>query len=60
MTLLLQHNQTILNTFNSFHPKLNFTVKVGDDHLDFLDVILMNNEQSLIFYWYYKFTFLNF
>jgi len=44
--------EVILNTFNSFHRKLNFTVEIEGDRLDFLNVTLINKEQSLIFDWY--------
>lgn len=48
----------ILNVFNSFHSRLQFTMEIGDDNkLDFLDVTLILNNNRLTFDWYHKPTF---
>jgi len=46
-----------LNTFNSLHPKLQFTLEIGGKKLNFLDVTLINNKWKLEFDWYKKPTF---
>jgi len=46
-----------LSTFNSFHPRMQFTIEIGGDKLNFLDVILINNNNKLEFDWYRKPTF---
>ena len=47
-----------LNTFNSIHPRLQFTIEIGnDDRLNFLDVTLILNKKRIIFDWYHKPSF---
>jgi len=46
-----------LNTFNSLHPRLQFTLEIGGNKLNFLDVTLINNKGKLEFDWYKKSTF---
>ena len=48
---------TILNTFNSYHPRLKFTVEVGGDQINFLDITIIRRNGSLIYDWYQKPTF---
>jgi len=31
----------LLNTFNSFHSRLKFTMKVGDSQLNFLELVII-------------------
>ncbi|XP_072763715.1 uncharacterized protein [Anoplolepis gracilipes] len=47
-----------LNTFNSQHDRLQFTIEVEKDHkIDFLDIIFMTENNILTFDWYHKLTF---
>jgi len=39
----------IVNTFNSFHPRLQFTLEVGGDKLNFLDVTIVKLNGNLEF-----------
>ncbi|XP_024891068.1 uncharacterized protein LOC112466939, partial [Temnothorax curvispinosus] len=34
---------SVLQTFNSFHPRLQFTIEIGDRKLHFLDTTIINN-----------------
>jgi len=47
----------IVNTFNSFHPRLQFTLEVGGDSLNFLDVTIVKLNGDLEFDWFHKPTF---
>jgi len=47
----------LLHTFNSFHPRLSFTMEVGGNTLNFLDVSLLKRDGYLIFDWFQKPTF---
>jgi len=47
----------IVNTFNSFHPRLQFTLEVGGDSLNFLDVTIVKLNGNLEFDWFHKPTF---
>jgi len=47
----------ILNKFNSFHSRLSFTMEIGGDRLNFLDLTLLKEKGSLISNWYQKPTF---
>ncbi|XP_071578466.1 uncharacterized protein [Temnothorax nylanderi] len=52
---LLQHT---LDIFNSFHPRLKFTIEIGeDDKLNFLEITMMLNNNRLTFDWFHKPTF---
>jgi len=55
---------TLLSKFNSYHPRLKFTLEIGGDVLNFLDLTIIRREGRLIFNWYRKPTcsgrFLNF
>lgn len=49
---------TILNIFNSFHPKLQFTVEMEDNcKIPFLDILLIREQNVIITDWYHKPTF---
>jgi len=51
--LLLSPFLTIyMNKFNSFHPRLKFTIEIGGDVINFLDVTLIKRDGKLIFNWY--------
>lgn len=48
----------VLHTFNKFHPRLQFTMEVGiDNRLNFLDVIMIIQNNFISFDWYHKNTF---
>jgi len=57
--LAIPHNKTteLLDTFNSFHPRLKFTIEIGGNKLDFLDVTVYNENNLLEFDIYRKPTF---
>jgi len=44
---------TIVDKFNAHHPRLQFTVEIGGDRINFIDTIIKNNNK-LIFDWYHK------
>jgi len=47
----------LLNIFNSFHPRIQFTMEIGGTKLDFLDVTIINNKNKIEFDWFHKPTF---
>jgi len=49
--------QDLLCAFNSFHPRLSFTMEIGGNNLDFLDLTLIKINGRLISNWYEKPTF---
>jgi len=57
MTILPSSVTEILRVFNGYHPRLQFTVEMGGDFLNFLDVIIIKNNNSIEFDWYHKPTF---
>ncbi|XP_071573294.1 uncharacterized protein [Temnothorax nylanderi] len=47
-----------LEIFNSFHPRLQFTMEIGvDDRLNFLEVTIIRSKNHLLFDWFHKPTF---
>jgi len=48
----------LLQRFNSFHPRLQFTVEIGGEKLDYLDATISISKNQFVFYWYRKLTFL--
>jgi len=46
-----------LNAFTSLHNRLQFTLETGGKRLNFLDMIIINNEGTIEFDWYKKPTF---
>jgi len=46
----------VLDVFNSFHPRLQFTIERGGNNLNFLDVMITNNNNVLCleFDWHKK------
>ncbi|XP_025264609.1 uncharacterized protein LOC112637982 [Camponotus floridanus] len=49
---------TILNTFNSFHTRMQFTMEEGvDNRLNFLDVTIILEHGLIYFNWFHKPTF---
>jgi len=57
MAVLSNMIDFILTTFNSFHPRLQFTLKVGSNSINFLDVTIINNNNCLELDWNHKPTF---
>jgi len=58
MAVPRQKSQVVLDTFNSLHPRLQYTMEIGGKKLNFLDVtIMMNNKNGLEFDLYRKPTF---
>jgi len=47
----------LLNIFNSFHPRIQFTMEIGGNILNFLDVTLIKNNNKIEFDWFHKPTF---
>jgi len=47
----------LLNNFNSFQPRLKFTIEIGRTSLNFLELKIINRDDQLIFDWYHKPTF---
>lgn len=48
----------LLSVFNSFHPRLQFTIELENEgKLPFLDVLLIRKENSILTNWYHKPTF---
>ena len=39
----------ILDKFNSFHPRLQFTIEIGNERLNFLDTTIILNEKTVEF-----------
>ncbi|XP_018361292.1 PREDICTED: uncharacterized protein LOC108760021 [Trachymyrmex cornetzi] len=56
MGIPCEKTSEILNIFNSFHPRLQFTMEIGGSELNFLDITIIKNER-LEFDWYHKPTF---
>lgn len=52
------HIPVILNTFNSLHKRLNFTIEIASNNiLNFLDTSIIVNNNLIEFNWYRKPTF---
>lgn len=48
----------ILNIFNSFHPRIQFTLELGNnDQLNFLDITIFITNGRIEFDWFHKPTF---
>ena len=49
---------SMLNIFNSFHPRLQFTYEIENNNsTSFLDIQLIKNNGKLLYNWYRKPTF---
>jgi len=57
--LAVPHNKSteLLDTFNSFHPRLKFTIEIGGKNLNFVHVTIKNKNNILEFDIYRKPTF---
>jgi len=51
-----QINELLYN-FNSYHPRLKFTIEIGGTILNFLEVTIINRNGQLMFDWYHKPTY---
>jgi len=47
----------LLSKFNSYHPRLKFTLEIGGNTLNFLDLSIIKKDGYLIFDWFQKPTF---
>jgi len=47
----------VLRNFNIFHDRLQFTLEVGGDKLNFLNVTIIKNNNRIMYNWYHKPTF---
>jgi len=47
----------LLHYFNSFHPRLKFTLENGGNSLNFLELTMINRGGKLIFDWFHKPTY---
>jgi len=41
--------RNVCNMFNSFHPRLKFTMEIGGNKLNFLDISMIKKDEFLIF-----------
>ncbi|KYN26867.1 hypothetical protein ALC57_03751, partial [Trachymyrmex cornetzi] len=57
MAALVSSVSYILDVFNSQHSRLQFTMEVGGDRLNFLDVTVIRDNELIEFDWYHKPTF---
>jgi len=57
MAILPSSVTEILRVFNEYYPRLQFTVEMGGDSLNFLDVTIIKNNNSIEFDWYHKPSF---
>ena len=53
----LPYINTLLNSFNAVHPRLNFTIEVGGDKINFLDTTILIYDNKIKFDWFHKPTF---
>jgi len=54
MAVLASCVNEILNVFNGFHSRLQFTLELGGNKLNFLDITLIKVYNSFEFNWYHK------
>jgi len=47
----------LLHNFNTFHPRLKFTLENDGTSLNFLEITMINRDGKLIFDWYHKPTY---
>jgi len=47
----------ILNSFNAFHLRLQFTMELGGSQVNFLDITIILDGNKLKFDWFHKATF---
>jgi len=44
-----QKTKELLDRFNSFHPRMQFTIEIGGNRINFLDAMIINNNNVLEF-----------
>jgi len=47
----------IIDKFNAHHPRLQLTVEIGRDIINFIDKTIIKNNNKLILNWYHKPTY---
>jgi len=47
----------VFKKFNSIHPRLQFTIKIGHNTINFLDTTIIVKNKKILFNWFYKSTF---
>jgi len=59
IAIAVPHNliDKFVETFNASHPRLQFTLEIGGDRLNFLDVTILNINGIIKFNMYHKSTF---
>jgi len=57
MTVPIDATTDILNAFNEYHPRLQFTLEVGGNRINFLDTTIILEGNKIKFDWYHKPTF---
>jgi len=48
---------SIVDKFNAHHSRLQFTLEIGGDRINFLDTSIIKNNNKLILDWYHKPTY---
>jgi len=54
LTVPRQKSNNVLETFNAFHSRMQFTMEMRGRKLNFLDVTMINKNNTLEFDWYHK------
>jgi len=57
MAIPSSFHDNILDIFNYFHPRLQFTMKRGVNNLNFLDVMIKIVDNIIEFDWFHKLIF---
>jgi len=47
----------VVNIFNSFHNRLQFTLEIGREKLNFFHITICERDNSIEFNWFHKPTF---
>jgi len=47
----------VFKKFNSIHPKLQFTIEIGKNSINFLDTTIIIKDKKILFNWFHKPTF---
>jgi len=55
--VLPSHIDTLLDKFNTIHPRLKFTIEVGGNKINFLDTTILICNNKIKFDWFHKPTF---
>jgi len=57
MAVPIEKIDYIVNMFNKFHPRLQFTLELGGDKINFLDTTIFLEKNKIKIDWYHKPTF---